>query len=65
MNEKLLTPKEVSQKLGLELSTVYRWAWARRIASVKVGAALRFRLSDIERLIREGFRPALREGGRR
>lgn len=65
MNENLLTPKQVSEKLGLELSTVYRWAWARRIPSVKVGSCLRFRGSDIERLIREGFRPALREEGRR
>ncbi len=61
MEEKLLTAKEVADKLGLKLSTIYRWRWARRIPCVKVGAALRFRLSDIDRLIKEGFRPALRE----
>ncbi len=61
MEEKLLTAREVADKLGLKLSTIYRWRWARRIPCVKVGGALRFRLSDIDRLIKEGFRPALRE----
>ena len=65
MEEKLLTAREVADKLGLKISTIYRWRWARRIPCVKVGAALRFRLSDIDRLIKEGFRPALREEGRR
>jgi len=59
MAERLLTPKQVSQRLGLQLSTVYRWGWARRIPSVKVGGALRFRVSDIDRLIQDGFRPAV------
>ncbi len=65
MEDRLLTPKEVSDKLGIKLSTVYRWAWSRRISVVKVGSALRFRPSDIERLVREGFRPALRGEERR
>ena len=58
MIDRLLTPREVSERLGLRLATVYRWGWARRIPSVKVFGALRFRSSDIEALVRAGFRPA-------
>ena len=49
--------------LAVKPSTVYQWAYQRRIPVVKLfGArgALRFRLSDIERLIAQSLRPALR-----
>ena len=65
MEDQLMTPKEVSKKLHLCVSTIYRWGWERRIPSVKVFGALRFRSSDIECLIREGFRPALHSKERR
>ncbi len=61
MEEQLLSPRQVSKRLGLQVSTVYRWASIRRIPSVKVGAALRFRSVDLDQIIREGFRPALPE----
>jgi len=34
--------------LGLKRSTLYQWAYERRIADVKIGGALRFRLSARE-----------------
>jgi excisionase family DNA binding protein len=57
MKEKLLTPQEAAETLGLQISTLYRWSWARKIPSVKIGAALRFRETDIQDLISNGFRP--------
>ena len=49
--------------LALKPSTLYQWAYKRRIPVVKLfgpRGALRFRLSDIERLIARSVRPALR-----
>ena len=52
--------------LGIAVSTVYAWSYERRIPSVKLrGHALRFRLSAIEKIIREDERPALRPPGKR
>lgn len=46
--------------LGVSPKTLYQWAYERRIPVVKLfGRALRFRLSDIERLIAASVRPAL------
>ena len=39
--------------------TLYKWAYAGRIPSVKIGRLLRFRRSDLEHLIAAGERPAL------
>jgi predicted DNA-binding transcriptional regulator AlpA len=47
--------------LGLKPSTLYQWAYERRIPVIKLlGRALRFRLSTIRKLIAESERPALR-----
>jgi predicted DNA-binding transcriptional regulator AlpA len=49
--------------LGLKPSTMYQWAYERRLPVVKLfgpRGALRFRLSDIEALIARSVRPALR-----
>ena len=47
--------------LGSKRSTLYQWAYERRIPIVKLfGKALRFRLSVIEKLIADSERPALR-----
>lgn len=51
MAERLLNVTEAAAMLGLKPSTLYQWAYERRIAHVKLGGALRFRLSMIERLI--------------
>ena len=51
MAERLLNVTEAAAMLGLKPSTLYQWAYERRIAYVKLGGALRFRLSAIEKLI--------------
>ena len=51
MAERLLNVAEAAEMLGLKPSTLYQWAYERRIAYVKLGGALRFRLSAIEKLI--------------
>ena len=56
----LLGVPEAARLLGVKPSTLYQWAYQKRIPKVKLcGRSLRFRLSDIERLINEGFEPAL------
>jgi len=59
VNERLLNVREAAEMLGVEVSTLYGWAYQRRIAVVKLGSALRFRLSTIQRLIEDSERPAL------
>jgi len=61
MAERLLTVAEAARLLGLKPSTLYQWAFERRIATVKLmGRALRFRESEIEKLVKRSDRPALR-----
>jgi excisionase family DNA binding protein len=63
MEERLLTVREAATLLGLQPATLYQWAYKRRIPVVKLfGArgALRFRLSDVEQLIKDSLRPAKR-----
>lgn len=56
----LLKPAEAAAYLGFTVSTVYSKASRRQLPTVKVGRALRFRLSDLERIVKAGLRPALR-----
>ena len=57
----LLDVNEAAAMLAVKPSTLYQWAYQRRIPSVKLmGRALRFRLSDLQHLIAKGRRPALR-----
>jgi excisionase family DNA binding protein len=61
MEDRLLTVKEAARLLSVAPTTLYQWAYERRIPSVKLmGSALRFRASEIERIIRAGERPARR-----
>ena len=55
-NGKLLTANEAAEFTSLNVSTLRKLAWQRRIRSYKVLGALRFRKSDLEALITE--RPA-------
>src|SRR5262249_13388572 len=55
-----LDVNEAAALLAVKPDTLYQWAYQRRIPVVKLmGRALRFRLSEIERLITQGARPAL------
>jgi excisionase family DNA binding protein len=58
--ERLLDVHDAASMLGLKSSTLYQWAYERKIPVVKLfGRALRFRLSVIEKLIADSERPAL------
>ncbi len=60
-DDRLLDVREAATMLGLKPSTLYQWAYERRIPVIKLlGRALRFRLSTIRKLIAESERPALR-----
>jgi len=57
--DRLLDVKEAAAVLGLKSPrTLYKWAYAGRLPSVKIGKLLRFRRSDLDRLIAVGDRPA-------
>jgi len=56
---KLLNVKETAEFLNVPVQTVYDWAAARRIPSVKLGRCLRFCLPDLENLIMANRREPL------
>ena len=60
LSEPLLDPQRAADLLGLQKSTLYAWAYKRKITTVKIGNRLRFRESDIRKLVAAGTRPALR-----
>jgi excisionase family DNA binding protein len=53
--ERLLTPKDVAEILGVSVAWVLDHSSRRRplLKSVKLGKAVRFRREDVEDLIRE------------
>ncbi len=57
--DRLLTVDEAAAILRLKPAALYTWASERRIPTVKIGRALRIRMSAVERLISECERPAL------
>lgn len=61
MTDRLLTPIEAARTLGIARATIYEWAAMRRIECVRLGAALRFRESAIQRMIRDNICPPLKE----
>jgi excisionase family DNA binding protein len=72
--EVLLTALDVARLLSVRVSTIRAWTSRRKIPFVKLagGRSVRYRLSDLERLVKAGLRPALcplpeaprdREGG--
>lgn len=57
--DRLLDVNEAAAMLGLKSPrTLYKWADQARIPSVKVGRLLRFRRSDLDRIIAADARPA-------
>lgn len=63
--DRLIDVREAAALLGLKPSTLYQWAYHRRIPTVKLlgrRGALRFRISDIEKLIARSLRPARNTG---
>ena len=52
MEDKLLTAEEVGDRLGLCVTTIYRKTKAKEIPSLRLGKSIRYRESDIAKLIK-------------
>ena len=59
--EHLLNPSEAAQLLGVSVSTVYTWAYRRRIPVQKVGRALRFSPSALAKWLADQARSPQRD----
>lgn len=62
ISDPVLTPAQAAARLAIRLSTLYRWSHERRLASLKIYGALRFRASTIDALLKASERPARRDG---
>ena len=51
--ENYYTPKEVSEKLKLNIRTVYKWIREEKLKAVKLGDVWRISESELERFIKE------------
>ncbi len=60
-NEELMTPAEVAKLLKVPASTLAVWRSTHRvqIPFIKIGHAVRYVRSDLERILREGTNEAL------
>jgi len=58
-DEKLLTVFQAVEVTGRKAATWRKDIFLRRVAFVKIGRSVRIPLSEIERLVKEGYRPAL------
>jgi excisionase family DNA binding protein len=64
--ERLLDVQQAAALLGLKPATLYQWAYRRRLPVVKLfgpRGALRFRLHDVQKLIQDSLRPAMKSTG--
>jgi excisionase family DNA binding protein len=48
----LIDINELSSRLSIKKGTLYNWVYLRRIPYVKLGRALRFDPSEIDRIVR-------------
>jgi excisionase family DNA binding protein len=51
----LLTVKEFASALSVTEAAVRKWVYQRRLSPVKLGRAVRFRTSDLNRIIAHGL----------
>ncbi|PKK82035.1 MAG: hypothetical protein CVT49_15735 [candidate division Zixibacteria bacterium HGW-Zixibacteria-1] len=49
--EKLLTPQEIAEVLGVQPSTIYQWTHQGFIPHVKIGKFVRFKEKDVEKWV--------------
>ncbi len=49
MSEKLLTPQQLADYLGVKLSTIYHWSHLGYVPTVKLGNLIRFRWSTVSK----------------
>jgi excisionase family DNA binding protein len=60
LSAKLLTVREVADRLGLKESTIRKRILQRQIAYVKPGLrAVRIPIEELERILSAGFRPVV------
>jgi excisionase family DNA binding protein len=59
--QQLLTVRQAAKLLGLAEDTLYSWVAARKIPVVRLGRAIRFRESDLQRMIADRTAPARNE----
>jgi len=57
---KLLTVAETAEALRIKPATVRAWVLRRKLASFRVGRAVRISAQEIERILHDGLRPAIR-----
>jgi len=57
----LLTVREAAERLHLSISTIRSWIHNRKLASVKLGKAIRVPVSALEEIIKRGYCPAKTE----
>ncbi len=49
--KRLISVEEAAKYLGVQKSTMYSWAWRRKIPSVKMGRRLLFDQEELDRMI--------------
>ena len=54
--KRLISVEDAARYLGVQKSTIYSWAWRRKIPSVKMGRRLLFDQEDLDRMIEVGKR---------
>ncbi len=54
--KRLISVEDAARYLGVKKSTIYSWAWRRKIPSVKMGRRLLFDQEDLDRMIEAGKR---------
>lgn len=50
-NESYLTAKQTSEKLGVDLSTLWRWERDRYLIPVRTGRKRKYKMSDINSML--------------
>jgi excisionase family DNA binding protein len=54
--KRLISVEDAAKYFGVQKSTIYSWAWRRKIPSVKMGRRLLFDREDLDRVIEAGKR---------
>lgn len=53
IEEKYLSAEETAQMLGVDKSTLWRWNKCGYLTNIKVGSKVRYRLTDVEELMKK------------
>lgn len=61
MSQQLMSASDFATTVGVTLSCVRRWIFEKRIATVKLGRLVRIPVTEVERILNAGLRPATKE----